>query len=280
MNFKKLLLASLCLLFITTSQAQQKITGNKKGGITVLWGWNRGWFTNSDINFRGDSYDFTLSDVVAKDSQTKFDPAIYFHPKWVTIPQTNCRIGYFITDNYEISIGLDHMKYVVQQNQKVRISGEINIVEDTIYNGIYDNDEIEIEYDFQEKDGFLAFEHSDGLNYINIECRRFDNILTFRQFGVNLTEGIGVGFLLPRTNASVLGHERYDQFHLAGYGFNCVIALNLSYKRYFIQSELKGGFINMPDIRTTEYKSDRASQHFFFSQLNFLVGYSFSLSRD
>jgi hypothetical protein len=280
MNFKKLLLASLCLLFITSSQAQQKITGNKKGDITVLWGWNRGWFTNSDINFRGDSYDFTLSDVVAKDSQTKFDPAIYFHPKWVTIPQTNCRIGYFITDNYEISIGLDHMKYVVQQNQKVRISGEINIVEDTIYNGIYDNDEIYNNETINIEDGFLKFEHSDGLNYINFEYRRFDNLVKYKNWNLNIAEGLGTGFLLPRTNATIFNNKRHDEFHLAGYGFNCVIALNLSYKRYFIQSELKGGFINMPDIRTTEYKSDRASQHFFFSQLNFLVGYSFSLSRD
>ena len=186
----------------------------------------------------------------------------------------------FITDNHEISLGLDHMKYVVQQNQKVHISGEINNSGDTLYNGIYDDNEIDINYNFQEKEGFLAFEHSDGLNYINIECRRFDNILTFKQFGVNLTEGIGIGFLLPRTNASLLGQARYDQFHLAGYGFNAVVALNLSYKRCFIQSELKGGFINMPDIRTTEYKSDRASQHFLFTQLNFLVGYSFSLSKD
>jgi hypothetical protein len=41
MNFKKLLLASLCLLSITNTQAQQKITENKKGDITVFWGWNR-----------------------------------------------------------------------------------------------------------------------------------------------------------------------------------------------------------------------------------------------
>jgi len=47
----------LCLLFITNTKAQQQITGNKKGDITVLWGWNRGCFSNSDIHFRGDSYD-------------------------------------------------------------------------------------------------------------------------------------------------------------------------------------------------------------------------------
>ena len=104
--------------------------------------------------------------------------------------------------------------------------------------------------------------------------------MKYKNWNLNIAEGLGTGFLLPRTNATLFNNKRHDEFHLAGYGFNAVIALNLSYKRYFIQSELKGGFINMPDIRTTEYKSDRASQHFFFSQLNFLVGYSFSLSRD
>ena len=273
MNFKKLLLASLCLLFITTSQAQQKITGNKKGGITVLWGWNRGWFTNSDIHFRGDSYDFTLTDVVAKDRQTKFDPAIYFHPQWITIPQTNFRIEYFHKDNYSMSLGVDHMKYVIHQNQEVLINGNIDN-SSTTYDGDYNNETINIE------DGFLKFEHSDGLNYINFEYRRFDNLAKYKNWNLNIAEGLGTGFLLPRTNTTLFNNKRHDKFHLAGYGFNAVIALNLSYKRYFMQSELKGGFINMPDIRTTENKSDRASQHFFFTQINFLVGYSFSLNKD
>jgi len=273
MNIEKLLLAFLCLLFITNTKAQQKIVGNKKGDITVLWGWNRGWFTNSDIHLRGDNYDFTLTDVVAKDRQTKFDPAIYFHPQWISIPQTNFRIEYFHKENYSISIGVDHMKYVVQQNQEVLINGNINN-SGTDYDGDYRNGTIPIDH------GFLKFEHSDGLNYINFEYRRFDNLVKYQNWNLNIAEGLGTGFLLPRTNATLFNNKRHDEFNLAGYGFNAVIALNLSYKRYFIQSELKGGFINMPDIRTTEHKSDRASQRFFFTQLNFLVGYSFSLSRD
>ena len=273
MNFKKLLLAFMCLLFIKNTQAQQKITGNKKGDITVLWGWNRGWFTNSDINFSGENYDFIITDVVATDRQTKFDPAIYFHPQWITIPQTNFRIEYFHKENYSMSLGLDHMKYVVQQNQNVAISGNIKN-SGTLYDGDYSNEIINIE------DGFLQFEHSDGLNYINFEYRRFDNLVKYKNWNLNIAEGIGTGFLLPKTNATLFNNKRNDEFHLAGYGFNAVIALNLSYKRCFIQSELKGGVFNMPDIRTTEHKSDRASQYFFFSQLNFLVGYYFISKKE
>jgi len=235
----------------------------------MLWGWNRAWYSDSDIHFSGDNYDFTLDNVIAKDRQTKFDLAIYFHPKWITIPQTNFRLGYFIKHNYEISLGVDHMKYVVQQNQEVVINGELN--NGTTYDGTYQNDSINI------KKGFLEFEHTDGLNYINFEARRFDKVFSYKNINLNITEGLGFGFLLPRTNTTLLNKERYDQFNLAGYGINSVLGLNINYKIYFIQSELKGGFINMPNIRTTNNSSDKASQHFSYVQANFLVGVRFRL---
>lgn len=40
---------------------------------------------------------------------------------------------------------------------------------------------------------------------------------------------------------------------------------------------MKGGFINMPDIRTTELTSDHASQYFFFVQANILFGFRVGL---
>ena len=100
----------------------------------------------------------------------------------------------------------------------------------------------------------------------------------YKNIELNIAEGIGIGFLLPRTSSSLLNNERYDQFHLSGYGISSVIAINLNYKRYFIQSELKGGFINMSDVRTTNNSADKASQHFFFSQANFLIGVTFRLN--
>ena len=273
MKLNQLLLSFLCLICIINTKAQDKITNNNKGDIRVYWGWNRGWFTNSDIHFSGDNYDFTLNNVVAKDRQTEFDPGIYFNPKYITIPQTNFRIEYFYKKNYSISIGVDHMKYVVQQNQQVTING---IIENsgTPNDGDYNSSIINI------NEGFLEFEHTDGLNYINFEYRRFDEIASYKDWKLNLAEGLGAGCVLPKTNSKLFNNQRHDEFHLAGYGFNAVAALNISYKRCFIQSELKAGFINMPDIRTTINKSDRASQSFYYSQINFLIGYTFNLSKN
>jgi hypothetical protein len=75
-----------------------------------------------------------------------------------------------------------------------------------------------------------------------------------------------------------MNNARYDEFHLAGYGIGAVLSLNMTFFKYFfIQSEWKGGFIHMPDIRTTMHKEDRASQHFFFSQYNMVFGANFRI---
>ena len=41
---------------------------------------------------------------------------------------------------------------------------------------------------------------------------------------------------------------------------------------------MKGGYINMPNIRTTNFTSDRAKQSFFFTQFNWLFGMTFKIS--
>lgn len=252
---------------------------NNKGKWFIYWGWNRASYSNSDISFRGDSYDFKLDQVVAKDRQSPWDPAVYLNPGLITIPQTNFKIGYFINDHYNISVGVDHMKYVMVQDQPVTINGEISAPNPAEFIGTYTNDEIFLTEDF------LTFEHTDGLNYINVEISRVDDILKMLGKGmenleINLTEGIGVGAMLPKTNAKLMSNARYDDFNLAGYGLDAKIGLNITfYKYFFIQGELKGGFIHMPNIRTTASRSDKASQAFWFGEADILFGAVFRIAK-
>jgi hypothetical protein len=84
---------------------------------------------------------------------------------------------------------------------------------------------------------------------------------------INITEGLGAGFLYPKTNTTLLGKERYDEFHVSGFGLSAKAGLNVTFfKHFFIQTELKGGYINMQDIRTTASKNDKAEQEFWFFQ--------------
>lgn len=273
MNQSSLLL--FCLLLVSTACFAQRTaisdTSPRKGEFYVYWGWNRAVYSNSAIHFRGSNYDFTLADVIAKDRQTKFSWNTYFNPGRATIPQYNFRVGYFINDKYNISIGSDHMKYVVQQDQRVSITGDIESTS-TDYAGHYEQADILIEK------GFLEFEHTDGLNYLNLGLRRTDKVFDFNKVKINFISGAEAGVLIPRTNTTLLGFERYDQFHLSGYGISAVAGINLAFFRhFFLQTEWKAGFINMPDIRTTMSENDHADQHFYFSQWNWLFGYRFRL---
>jgi len=250
---------------------------HNKGRMYIFWGWNRGNYSKSDITFKGDDYYFTLYDVKAEDKPKPF--GIYFFKlDEITIPQTNFRVGYFFHDHYNVALGVDHMKYVMRNDQTVNISGNIN--DGSTYNGIYNNDPIYLDKDF------LTFEHTDGLNYVTVEVNRFDTVdnwigFPVKHIDINLTEGIGVGALYPKTNTKLLGNERYDEFHVSGYGFSAHVGLDLTfYKYFFIQYNFKAGYINMQDIRTTASKTDSASQHFTFFENMWVFGAKFPLSKS
>ena len=266
---KTKLLSFLLLAISANIHAQEtvnpeKYTSHNKGKFYFFWGGNRESFSKSDIHFTGDNYDFTLYDVAAHD-KSKGWHIDYFNPTRITIPQTNLRIGYFINDHYNISIGVDHMKYVMYQDRAVDYSGYYP--NEGTYGEVLPNGQILLTEDF------LTYEHTDGLNYINTEFCRVDDISKWfnlpntDKFQINLTEGLGAGFLYPKTNAKLLGNERHDDFHISGYGVSAKAGLNFTFfKHFFLQAEIKGGYIDMNDIRTTKNNSDKASQHFLFLQ--------------
>lgn len=279
------LIAILVLLPLTFAFSQEPAntvdaavyTSSNKGKIYIYWGGNRGYFTKSDIRFRGDDYDFTLYDVKSHDVPKGWH-IDYINPGRMTIPQTNFRLGYFLTDHYNISFGIDHMKYVIYQDKVVRFSGYYpnqGSYGETIYGT---PDQIKLTEDF------LAFEHTDGLNYLNVEFNRVDDISGLfghwnrDKFQINITGGVGAGVLFPRTNTTLLGKERYDEFHVSGWGASIKGGLNFTFfKHFFIQTELKGGYIDMPDVRTTHDKVDKASHNFFFGETVIAFGGIFRL---
>jgi hypothetical protein len=46
---------------------------------------------------------------------------------------------------------------------------------------------------------------------------------------INITEGIGAGFLYPKTNTTLLGKARYDEFHVSGFGLSAKGGLNVTF---------------------------------------------------
>lgn len=267
---------TLSINYVGKAQEQtQKYTATNKGKFYVYWGGNRGYYSGSDIRFQGSDYDFTLHNAASHDKPKGWH-IDYLNPTRITIPQTNLRIGYFFTDHYNVSIGVDHMKYVMTQNQEVGISGYYP--NEGSYGETLPNGNVLLTEDF------VTFEHTDGLNYVNAEINRVDDISKYvyitdtDKIQLNTTVGLGTGILYPKTNAQMFGRARYDDFKVSGFGVSAKAGLNLTFfKHYFIQYEAKVGYIDITNARISQNTNDKASHHFTFFESIIAIGGIFRL---
>ena len=276
MKYLKMSLLVLVSNF-TFGQTSNEVVNSKrsfgeKGTMFVFWGWNRAGFTKSDIHFKGDGYDFILHDVKAQDSPSKLSWD-YINPGEVSKPQFNFRLGYFIKDDLAIVGATDHMKYVMDQDQTVDFTGKIT---DPTYAAMVQNGQVNLK---DEK--FLTFEHTDGLNYVNVGVEKYNKISSSKNIDVLWSYGAGLGVLFPKSNVKIFGFERSDRFHVAGFGTDLRANINgIFWKRWMARVEGKIGYINMPDVKTTlNNKPDKASHDFLFGQINFGIGYVFNLKK-
>ena len=253
-------------------ETSSKKSLGEKGTMFVFWGWNRAMFSKSDIHFKGNGYDFVLHNVVAHDrpSDLSWD---YINPGEVSKPQFNFRLGYFIKDNLAIVIAQDHMKYVMDQDQTVDFTGHIS---DPTYAAMVQNGQVNLT---DEK--FLTFEHTDGLNYINLGVEKYKNLYAKENLEILWSYGGGLGLMFPKSNVKIFGNERSDRFHVAGFGADVRTNINfVLWKRLMARVEGKFGYINMPDVKTTlNNKPDKASHDFVFGQINFGIGYVFNIKK-
>jgi hypothetical protein len=251
---------------------------SRKGDFFVMWGYNHSWYNKSDINFKGPGYNFTLKDVVAHDRQSDLSWK-YLRPSYISIPQFNFHFGYFIKDNYSISLGWDHMKYVMDIPQKVQIEGYIDPM---ISNpgiptndraGKYNGETIEVGPDM------LKFEHTDGLNYASVELERYDDIWVAPSQRTSLTmeAGLGAGLVVPRTDVRLFQVGENNYWNVAGYG----VSAKLGFKFYitkglYLQNSTKIGYIDLSKIHTTGRNDvDGASQRITYAQNYTVLGFQF-----
>lgn len=240
----------------------------------IYWGYNVSGYSLSDIHFLGQNYNFTLYDVQAKDRPTPFSVKEYFSPVSFTIPQYNFRAGFFLNDKWSFSLGVDHMKYVMVQDQVAPIEGYIQIP-DGEHNGNYNRQPKKL------TQNFLAFEHTDGLNVISAELEYNANLYRFNdKFEINYYLGPAIGMVVPKSNINLMTYPRHDNFHISGVSASAKVGMQAVLFKYFtINLESKNGYISMQDILTTGYNvTDRARQSFWYTEFMWTFGTIFNLS--
>ncbi len=266
---------------------------DRKGRWNIQWGYNRSSYTQSDINFRGPGYHYTMKSVDAKDKPEKFNPSVYFDPTKFEIPQYNIKFTYFFSDRFFLSFGQDHMKYVVSQGQSVNYAGYIDPLVVAKNQLAISMEALPFIYLFPEHvaqmagyhggeqtiqltPDILKFEHTDGLNLLFVDFGTITPLWTAEDglSGLSLISSIGAGAVVCRSDVRMMGKGQNNNFHLSGYGVSGYVAGRYDFNRtYFLELGAKGGYIDLTNILTTG-GSNRASQNFGFLELVFSGGVS------
>lgn len=264
---------SLIVLFCSTASVAFGQAGRNdlKGEVFLQWGYNRAWFGRSDIHLDGPGYAFTLHDVEAHDRPSPFSFRQYFLPDEMWVPQYNYRAGWHFHDKWSISLGLDHMKYVVAQDQRVGFSGQLATKVPTPQSGQHD---IVLSADF------LQYEHTDGLNLLSIDLDRYLRLWRSSQgrWGLFLFAGAHAGPVIPRSDVRLLGRGINNRFNIAGFGVGAQAGASFTFLRhFFVRSTLRAGWIDLPNVLTTGSNDEHAQQHFTYVQHAVMLGARFRL---
>jgi hypothetical protein len=251
----------------------KKKFGNQKNAMYVYWGYNRSIYTKSDINFYSDTYDFTLKKAKATDRPTtKLEN--YFNPSKFTVPQFNARVGWYYKHRWDISIGYDHMKYVMQAGQSVYISGYVSETTTSQLNGTYSN----LDGLIPIRDEDLHYENTNGLNYISLQLNNTKPLFksNSRNFVIQRRLGIGAGPILTQTDFNWDGVEYHSGMSLSGFGLSLHTGIRFDFfNRFFFQSNWSGGYINLPKNPTIDDNISYAKHDFIYGQWELLGGVLF-----
>jgi hypothetical protein len=261
---KQLLSLVIISVLISNSSTAQK-NGRWIDGMYFQWGYNTEWYTKSNIKFNtivnGVPHNFTLYNVKAKD-KPDFD-GIYKNTIEISIPQYNYRIGFYINKQKTkaLEINFDHTKYVIENNQNLRMKGIIG------------SKTFDVDTSFNKED--LHLEHTDGANFLQVNyvqqkvLRKKNNRPQF-----TFVWKAGAGIVIPRTDATVGGKRIDNWFHVAGYCLGVEAGSRWYFARnWFLETTAKTGYARYTNALAID--GGKISHGFGYVELIATAGYQF-----
>lgn len=273
----------MALLTVIGFKAQAQFTTQKKstapGTLFFYWGYNRSIYTPSTIRFIGPGYDFKLKGVQAADRPSR-DINEYVNFNTFTVPQFDVRIGYNFKRNWAVSLGYEHMKYVMKHGPTYFLSGTINpgIDQATGLSGTYSGDSIVT------NENTFHYENTNGLNYINVQLTNVFKIYASEKgnFALTTLMGVGAGPVLSFNDFTFAGEKSMETVSLSGFGASGHFGMRAEFfKHLFVAANVQGGFIGQYRVKTrpNDYDS-HAKQAFLFGQRDIVVGALFYLKQS
>jgi hypothetical protein len=260
------------------SRRTKKTSTTAKGSAFVYWGYNRSIYTKSDLRILGQGYDLTLKGATASDNPYPFSMKNYFSIQRITVPQFNLRMGYYFKDNWAISLGYDHLKYVFDNGNQVQLYGHIDAGKDTVTNlsGDYNGEEFTTDRET------FHYENSDGLNYIRVEVTHSMELFSVgkkNQFAAVWNAGLGVGTIMSVNDFNFMGQFDRTTRSISGYGISAHTGVRFEFFRhFFLQPNISGGMLHQLHVRNRPNDLNAYSKQIFgYSEINLVAGVNFRI---
>jgi hypothetical protein len=241
-----------------------------QGTLDFSFGYNNTSFSKSTLKFKGNQYDFQLQSVAASDRNEPYS-LNYLAPSNFNVPQFNIRIGYNFKNFWNISFGIDNMKYRVLDGQSARISGYIAPGIDPLWSGYFN--------DGQERvlqTNHFQYHNAGGINLLRLQVsRNLAPLKKFRDgaFAINWMYGLGASAVLSITDFNFEGYRSERVSSLSGYSISAHTGLRfIFFKNFFLQSNFAGGLIHQVKVSTRPNGGSSASQFMAYGSVEGLFG--------
>ena len=259
-----LTIGTLFALNATAQTADQpaKKKKHRTGSIYFSWGYNSEWYTRSTVHVtqRELQNDYDLVQVKAHDHKGWNEKSIFKQP--ITIPQYNYRLGYYFNDKQDLAfeINFDHTKYIIADNQQIRVKG------------IRNNAPVDQDILFSENNGFYYFLNN-GANFLlfNIVKRYGLYHTPDRSIAIDLTGKAGIGPVIPHVENKLFGATNDMGFQLGGWNTGLETALRVTVMKYgFLEFSQKVDYARYSHLKVA---SGTAKQNFGTYELILSAGF-------
>jgi hypothetical protein len=234
-----------------------------RGSLYVNWSYNRDWYTKSDIHFKNDKsddYNFTFHDAVAHDHPSMSD---FWKLSNLTVPQYDLTVGYMFHDKNDLGIEVswNHLKYVVDDNQTMRVSGEIRGFK-------FDRDTLVTP-------DFVHLQHTNGNNYLMVNLVKRHSLTAGRHIALSAVGKVGGGPMISYTISSIFTSHAEGPFHYEGWVAGASAGLRLElYHYFFLNTDFQGAYARYTNSYIGADRLGRVTHNFGSGQLIYGFGFN------
>lgn len=269
-----LLICALLFAVFSPLNAQRlfnsvKKISNARGTFWMGWGYNRSYYSQSDIRFSDKTYDFTLYNATAADE--KLSPGDHFAAETMFKTQFDFKIGYYFRNKYAVSFGFNRFNYIFNDGNEVLLDGEIDSTVNTPWRGSSNNEEI-----ITNRNDFHYA--NQGMNFLHANIQRTDKLYQSgnKMVAFSTSYGLSLGAIMSNNTFLFAGKLNENKRSFSGYGLAAFASARLEFFRHiYVQGQLTGGSINQAKVRTATVNDPEtwAKQRFWYGQRSITVGF-------